>query len=154
MANPGWTLATYQLFPWWLAEEFTSVTVRNGGLSNNQAGIRFADTTVNFPQVKVETEKPPLDLVGDRDSALRQLDPYIKTLPDQTIWCRPEPGAPQQLCTAIFAWEKSLLTTSDVDFVVINLGAAKMAVVEQTLLYTLPLSLELVDPSGSRAEMP
>lgn len=147
MANPGWTLATYQLFPWWLSEEFESVVVLNGGLADGQPGIRFADTNVLFPQVTVDTGSAPLEIIGDRDKVLRELQPYMKTLPDQTIWCQPEPSIPQQLCTGILAWEKSLVTDSNADFVVINLGSATMAIVEATLLDTLGLPANLTEPN-------
>ena len=151
MSNPGWTLATYQLFPWWLSEEFESVVVINAGISDGMPGIRFADTNVLFPQVRVETERPPFEVSGDRDEALRELEPFAKTIPDQTIFCRPEPMAAQQLCTAVIAWDVSLVGENTAEFVVINLGAARMALVEARLLDTLGFSSTLVETKSAEA---
>lgn len=144
MANHGWTLATWQLFPWWLSENFESANVTHTGFSDSRQGIRLQNINPRFPTVTTDQEQVPLDAVSHAESLLAAIQPYTQTVPGQTIWCRAADFEDARLCEVVFAWEQNS-ESLPTQFVTVYLGSVSMAVIEESLLRSVldELGLEL-----------
>jgi hypothetical protein len=131
--NPGWELASYQLYPWWMSTQFEIVEVRHLGSPSTERQISLDTLGVSIPSVHLDTTEEPIDIAGISERDLNRFLEHRKTSDGHKVLCRRSP--PQRgLCDFFIAWDASRTTAERVEFVAADFGQAGFGLVDLMLL--------------------
>lgn len=134
--NPGWELASYQLYPWWLSTQFERVEVQYLGSPSTEQHISLDTLGIRIPSVQLDTTGDPIDLSKLSEGALTGFLAHRKTAEGHKVLCRTSP-ATKGLCDFFIAWDSSPTPSERVHFVTVDLGQAGFGLIEKSLLQDL-----------------
>lgn len=149
--NPGWELASYQLYPWWLSTQFERVEVRHLGSTSTEQHISLGTLGIRIPPVQLDTTEDPIDLSEISEGDLTSFLAHRKTSEGHKVLCRTSPPT-QGLCDFFIAWDSSHTTAKRVQFVAVDFGRAGFGLIEISLLQEIVPSIaeELSKAPGER----
>ena len=140
--NPGWELASYQMYPWWLSEQFDDVTISNVGGLDTTSQIRIEVIPFYFSNVTVLAGEP-LDLREIDLGSLQALKKQSRLTPGHKVLCRRHIEAPFELCDFLIAWDTEPLESSEPNharFIGVNFGVHGFGLLDEATINNLKLS--------------
>lgn len=149
--NPGWELASYQLYPWWLSTQFEKVELRHLGSPSTEQHISLDTLGIPIQSVQLDTTEAPIDLSDISEGALTGFLAHRRTSEGHKVLCRTSPPTPG-LCDFFIAWNSTKASPKRMQFVAVDFGQAGFGLVDVSLLHEIvpPIAEELSIASGGR----